>query len=179
MKYITALYNEDLLYQKIIDRNMSSGVDIEVFKKPLQTVDGWSPRITSDIDRMIRLSENPELNWIDADCIPIKEIDFDLEPGFPYMYSRGWFDPCVILGNGCGDFFKYIVSKLDINKPIEWYFSLINGELKDKIKPIPKGYYLHLALNSVHNKAKETGRKFIGYGYSVQFKKGEWDLKIY
>ena len=55
---------------------------------------------------------------------------------------------------------------------------MINGELKDKIRPIPKGYFLHLAFNGTKIAAKQNGNKIIAYGYSLQLINGEWDLII-
>jgi hypothetical protein len=115
---------------------------------------------------------------MDADTLIDKLPDFELEEGFPYLYyGGGIYDICVMLGNGCQWFFDMLYERFDSKNPIRWYQPILNKEFKDKIKPIPEGYFRHLALHIPKIHAKECGM-VATYDFSLEYKNNEFDIKI-
>lgn len=179
-KAFSLLFSDISIYQQVINYNkecIPDWLEHTTYNKSITDFMELDNRFLSDIERIHYLKNDPNLWYWDADTVFVKPIDFELKIGYPYMFHKmGKFDICVILGNGCKEFFEYLYSKYD-SKVNQWFIPIINGELKDSIMPIPAGYFNHLALNHATTHVKE-GSEIGGYGYSVKKINGELKLKI-
>jgi hypothetical protein len=150
-KVFSLLFNNHPDYRKCVEsRIIPDWVDHELITQRVLT-EGKRPFTEdTDIERLYHMQKNPNAWYLDADVEIIKWPDFEMEPGYPYISyhepSR-WHDNWCILGNGCQSFFDDLMQryeKFNGDPPVWWSHELFNGELKDKIKKLPEGYFKHL-----------------------------------
>lgn len=181
MIYYTCNFNNNKLYQQVIDRNINAGFDLVVLTKPTVPHKYTNLSVTHlcDIERFWILKNNPNAIYIDADTVILKEPDFFMEKNKPYLYgSNNFVNSCVMIGNGNINFFELILSTFDGKNHPTYYFNLLNTIYKNKYNFIPNGYFRHLALGILQKCPPEEGRKIGGNGYSVEKIKNELVLNI-
>ena len=177
-KVFSLLFNANPLYQRCLDLVPREEVDFEIITDQYLGNQSLNSRAASDGERVYHLKNHPDWWYLDADTYVYKWPDFKMEPGCPYIYNQnGNWDNSIILGNGCKWFFDYMFERFDPSRQIIWYLEIFK-ELEDKIKPIPTGYFNHMAFNGMHDFAIQTGKRIGGKGFSAQYTNGLWDLQI-
>lgn len=103
----------------------------------------------NDICNLLR---DPAKSYIDSNII-IKEIDFEMVPGYPYVLQhKGSYGIGVVYGNNCTWFFEYLMRYyfrrliLGGRIPEGWLDRVLNHDLKERIKPIPDGLFEYRCL---------------------------------
>lgn len=103
-------------------------------------------RCASEIVRLTEAAHNPDMFWMDSDCLIKKWPDFDLKPGKPYM-SRKWLEAIFIVNGAC-DFFQWLLDKYNkegISRKC-WLRELFLNNRKE-FEIIPEGYITHIAMS--------------------------------
>jgi len=104
----------------------------------------------TDIERLYHMQLDPNQWYLDADVEIIKWPDFPMDKGFVYMSYHEeavWYDNWCMMGNGCQSFFDDLMEiyrKFDGVVPAWWAHTQFNKDFKDRIKPLPPGYFKHL-----------------------------------
>lgn len=181
MKYFTFNFNHHHLYQQVIDSNIKAGFDVDVITKPeapmLAKYSNLAPVLISDIERWYRLTKNPYAVYIDGDTRIIKDPDFEMPSGIPYLYNGGnMVNSCVIIGNGASDFFDLMLSTFDGKNYPTFYFNLLRTVYKNNYQFIPPGYFRHMALGLLLKCPPQVGRIIHGNGYSVKNINGKLEM---
>ena len=156
-KLVQILYNNHPAYRLCMNLNkeilQSHELDYTLLTERVLTTGNRIFQEDTDIERLYYLQQNPTSVYLDADCIIEKWPDFEMEPGFPYIsfdeeaeMCKGWYDTWAIFGNNCQWFFDYLMSNYTKECSRWWSHKLINN-MRDKIKPLPKGYIRHLYFN--------------------------------
>lgn len=150
MKFFTYIKNITPEYNACIEHNMCL-VPFTVFRIcPYKIGVSKDIRNESDIARVMWLKDNPNWNWIDADCKIIKTPDFKMKPETAYMYSfRGQYDPCVIFGNGDKSLFEKLLK--NVSEDVGWIQAYCDCH-REQIGQIPEGYFNHMGLHKLLKK---------------------------
>lgn len=115
-------------------------------------------RAASEIVRLSEASTNPDMLWLDSDCLIKKWPDFEWKPGKPYMSER-WLE-AVFYVNGCCEFFSDMLkaSEKYSHKPC-WLRKMFQDR-KKYFEMIPDGYFVHMAFST----AILAGKSFANCG---------------
>ena len=143
--------NPDIYTPWINRRVIPDWIDQEIITERISDRVFPTPQENSNIDRYTYLQKNPTAWYLDADVIVQKWPDFEMEKGLPYLACVcRMYNNWAILANGCAWFFDYLLDLYEQRKNNHkrlWVQPLLNRELKDKIRPIPDGYFIHLSLS--------------------------------
>lgn len=129
-----------------VKRNMPSGCKHKLITHCGYDIRNNDYRCASEIVRLKEACVNPDMVWLDSDCLIKKWPDFDLKPGRPYMAKR-WHE-AIFFVNGACDVFKSILydyNKSGINTPC-WLKKLFLDHRKE-FELLPHGYIEHIAMS--------------------------------
>lgn len=161
-KIVQILYNDQAAYRECMLLNKplieDHGADHVILTDRVLTKGARCFCEDTDIERLFYLQNNPTAWYLDADTVIKKWPDFEMEPGYPYIScgDTGYYDTWAIFGNGCYWFFDYLMNiymDFNCNPPRWWSHDLMNGLLKDKIRPVPEDYFFHLHFSGVSKSA--------------------------
>lgn len=143
--------NSDVYMPWVAKRIVPDWINQEIITERVSDRVFPTPQENANIDRYLLLQKNPTAWYLDADLIVRKWPDFEMEEGFPYLSCvGGMYNNWGILGNGCEWFFDYLLDIYEQRKDNPkrlWIQPILNKELKDKIRPIPGGYFYHVSLS--------------------------------
>lgn len=137
------------IYRQCIDQvksKMPSGVTHQLITHCGHELRNRDYRCASEIVRLTEATVNPDMFWMDTDCLVNKWFDFEFKPGRPYMATRD--HEAVFYVNGCTDFFKMLLKEYEDSKISQhcWLKKLFLNHKSD-FEMLPEGYIIHIALS--------------------------------